>query len=168
MRRSSCGGGGGGHCESFFLVSNPTRWSLSFILGPLHWSSVSSVFPTSREHRNIVQWCTNIYPNSLFPDTLKVKQNGVLPSLSNESHYPSPHVPPSLTAETIGAGAVCFLYLLRSTESWSGVGKVWASWECSINQIMYLGNILLLYIVPLSIIRISTSFCTWGLFFFVI
>ena len=40
------------------LIIYSARWSFSFILGPLHWSSVSSVFPTSREYRNIVQWCT--------------------------------------------------------------------------------------------------------------
>ena len=39
------------------LVSYPARWSFPFILGPLHWSSI---FPTSREHRNIVQLCTNL------------------------------------------------------------------------------------------------------------
>ena len=39
-----------------YLVSNPVRWSLSFILGPLLWSSI---FPTSREQRIIVQLCTN-------------------------------------------------------------------------------------------------------------
>ena len=38
------------------LVSYPTRWSFSFILGPLHWSSI---FLTSSEQRNIVQLCTN-------------------------------------------------------------------------------------------------------------
>ena len=37
------------------LVSHPTRWSFSFILGPLH---CLIIFPTSREHRNIVQSCT--------------------------------------------------------------------------------------------------------------
>ena len=44
----------------FPLVSYPARWSFFFTLGPLHWS-------TSREHRNIVQLCTN------FP--LDVKSN---------------------------------------------------------------------------------------------
>jgi len=39
------------------LVSYPARWSFPFILGPLHWSSIC---PTSREHRNIVQLCTII------------------------------------------------------------------------------------------------------------
>ena len=38
------------------VVSYPAKWSLSFILGPLHWSSI---FPTSREQRNIVQLYTN-------------------------------------------------------------------------------------------------------------
>ena len=37
------------------LVSYPAIWSFPFILGPLHWSSI---FPTSREHRNKVQLCT--------------------------------------------------------------------------------------------------------------
>ena len=45
------------------LVSYPTRWSFSFILGPLHWSSSwqwqPSIFLTSRGKRNIVQLCTN-------------------------------------------------------------------------------------------------------------
>ena len=41
----------------FPLVSYPTRWSFSFILGPLHWSSI---FLTSREQRNIVQLCTTL------------------------------------------------------------------------------------------------------------
>ena len=36
-------------------VSHPIRWSFSFILGPLH---CLIIFPTSREHRNIVQSCT--------------------------------------------------------------------------------------------------------------
>ena len=40
------------------VVSHSTRWSSSFILGPLHWSSIF-IFLTSREHKNIVQWCTN-------------------------------------------------------------------------------------------------------------
>ena len=39
-----------------WVVSYPTRWSFSFILGPLHWSSI---FLTSSEQRNIVQLCTN-------------------------------------------------------------------------------------------------------------
>ena len=39
----------------FLVVSYPSRWSFSFILGPLHWSSI---FLTSREQRNIVQLCT--------------------------------------------------------------------------------------------------------------
>ena len=39
-----------------WLVSYPTRWSFTFILGPLHWSSI---FLTSREQRNIVQLCTS-------------------------------------------------------------------------------------------------------------
>ena len=38
------------------VVSHPTRWSFSFILRPLHWSSL---FPTSREQRNMVQLWTN-------------------------------------------------------------------------------------------------------------
>ena len=38
-------------------MSGPARTSFPFILGPLHWSSI---FPTSREHRNIVQlWTTH-------------------------------------------------------------------------------------------------------------
>ena len=40
------------------VVSHSTRWSSPFILGPLHWSSIF-IFLTSREHKNIVQWCTN-------------------------------------------------------------------------------------------------------------
>ena len=39
------------------LVSYPSRWSFSFTLGPLHWSSI---FITSREQRNIVQLCTRL------------------------------------------------------------------------------------------------------------
>ena len=100
------------------------------------------------------------YP-SHCPLSSYVKWNKLVYSRLFRMNYTTDHPIASLTAETIGAGTGCFLYLLRSTESWSGVGKVWASWECSINQIMYLGNILLLYIVPLSKIRISTSFCTW-------
>ena len=42
------------------LVSCPARWSFSFILGHLHQSSI---FPTSRRNRNIVQLCTNIGPH---------------------------------------------------------------------------------------------------------
>ena len=40
------------------VVSSPARWSFSFTLGPLRWSSI---FLTSREHRNIniVQSCTS-------------------------------------------------------------------------------------------------------------
>ena len=34
------------------LVSYPSRWSLSFIIGPLHWSS-----PPSRQKRNIPHLC---------------------------------------------------------------------------------------------------------------
>ena len=34
-----------------FVVSYPARWSFPFLLWPLHWSSI---FPTSRENRNIV------------------------------------------------------------------------------------------------------------------
>ena len=37
------------------LVSYLNRWSFSSILGPLH---LSSLFLTSREHKNIVQLCT--------------------------------------------------------------------------------------------------------------
>ena len=44
------------HKSHILLVSYPTRWSFSFILGPLHWSSI---FLTSRGKRNIVQLCTN-------------------------------------------------------------------------------------------------------------
>ena len=43
------------------LVSYPTRWSFSFILGPLHWSSI---FLTSSEQRNIVQLCTKWAPTA--------------------------------------------------------------------------------------------------------
>ena len=39
------------------VVSYPTRWSFSFIPGPLHWSSI---FLTSRGKRNIVQLCTSL------------------------------------------------------------------------------------------------------------
>ena len=46
------------HSESP-LVSYPARCSISFVLGPLHWSSI---FPTTREHKNIVQLCTTIPP----------------------------------------------------------------------------------------------------------
>ena len=42
------------NCLCFSLVSYPTRLSFSFILGLLQRSSV---FPTSRENRNIVQLC---------------------------------------------------------------------------------------------------------------
>ena len=41
------------------LVSYLARCSISFILGPLHWSSI---FPKTREHKNIVQLCTTIPP----------------------------------------------------------------------------------------------------------
>ena len=44
------------HSESP-LVSYLARCSISFILGPLHWSSI---FPTRKEHKNIVQLCTTI------------------------------------------------------------------------------------------------------------
>ena len=44
-----------------YVVSFPTRWSFSFILGPLHWS-----FLTSREQRNIVQLCTRHHIMSHF------------------------------------------------------------------------------------------------------
>ena len=40
------------------IVSYPTRWSFSYIMGHLQWSSI---FPTSREHRNILQLCIYIY-----------------------------------------------------------------------------------------------------------
>ena len=41
-----------------------TRWSFSFLLGPLYWSSI---FPTSREHRNVVQlWTAPLLSFSLF------------------------------------------------------------------------------------------------------
>ena len=39
-------------CSLSHLSSYPSRWSFSFTLGPLHWSSI---FLTSREQRNIVQ-----------------------------------------------------------------------------------------------------------------
>ena len=42
------------------LVSYPTRWSFSFILGHMHWSCI---FLTSREPRNIVQLCTRSSPS---------------------------------------------------------------------------------------------------------
>ena len=48
---------------SHHLVSYPTRWSFSFILGPLHWSSI---FLTSRGKRNIVQLCTNTGPKQVL------------------------------------------------------------------------------------------------------
>ena len=38
------------------VASYPAKWSFVFSLGPLHWSSIC---PTSREHRNIVQLCTS-------------------------------------------------------------------------------------------------------------
>ena len=38
------------------IVSYLAWWPFFFILGLLHWSSI---FPPSREHRNIVQLCTN-------------------------------------------------------------------------------------------------------------
>ena len=42
------------------LVSYPTRWSFSFILGPLHWSSNIQ----GQIKRNIVQLCTTSVPTS--------------------------------------------------------------------------------------------------------
>ena len=40
---------------NFNVVRYPARWPFPSTLGPLHWSSI---FPTSREHRNIVHLCT--------------------------------------------------------------------------------------------------------------
>ena len=54
-------------CSSFCnsnVVSHLTRWSFSFILGPLHWSCI---FPTSREQRNIVQLWTNSNGDRALP-----------------------------------------------------------------------------------------------------
>ena len=42
------------------IVSYQTRWFFSYIMGHLQWSSI---FPTSREHRNILQLCINICIN---------------------------------------------------------------------------------------------------------
>ena len=55
------------------LVSYPTRWSLPFILGPLHWS-------TSREHRNIVQFKLVRFPTHLLIEVafFKVKRGPCL------------------------------------------------------------------------------------------
>ena len=42
------------------IVSYPTRWFFSYMMGHLQWSYI---FPTSREHRNILQLCINICIN---------------------------------------------------------------------------------------------------------
>ena len=39
-----------------WIVSYPTRWSFSFILGPLHWSSISNIQRTQK-----LQLCTTTY-----------------------------------------------------------------------------------------------------------
>ena len=51
----------------WLLISYPARWSFLFILGTLHWSSI---FPTSREHKNIEQLCTSWLP-ALLTDAIK-------------------------------------------------------------------------------------------------
>ena len=154
-------------CRIMNTLANTSRLGIFWIRnrGKMNILPITSEVRISpvRIHNRFYPWYHSIFPHMLSETSWCVPvffEWIILPIITPE--------PPSLTAETIGAETGCFLYLLRSTESWSGVGKVWASWECSINQIMYLGNILLLYIVPFSKIRISTSFCTWGIFFFFI
>jgi len=85
---------------TFPLDSHWTRWSFSFILGPLHWSfswqwqpciavcglvmtllwtelaDFAQFFPTSREQRNIVQLCTNvIYTYCIYTDVVNCNGN---------------------------------------------------------------------------------------------
>ena len=57
------------------------RRSFSSLLGPLHWSSI---FPTPREHRNIVQLCT-IHTSALYIDCFAVYYQ------HNHQFYLPPH-----------------------------------------------------------------------------
>ena len=57
------------------IVRNPSRWSFSFIVGPLH---LSSIFPTSKEHRSRVQLYTRIHPFfSSFQALLTIRIVGI-------------------------------------------------------------------------------------------
>ena len=55
-------------------LSDPARWSVSIILGPLHWSSI---FPTSRGHRKKVYLCTSTTSSdfALTSSTARVTPN---------------------------------------------------------------------------------------------
>ena len=68
-----CGWFSGDWKGTMYLVSYPTRWSFSFILGLLHWSSI---FPTSREHRNYSAVMYYIVPSTIpfhFPGMWRIK-----------------------------------------------------------------------------------------------
>ena len=63
------------------VLKNP--WTFSFLLAPLHWSSI---FPTSREHRNVVQLCTSFsgsqcigYTQNKIPGNAQMLNSTLLP-----------------------------------------------------------------------------------------
>ena len=71
----------------FSVVSYPTRWSFSLILGPLHWSSI---FLTSKGKRNIVQLCTNFSASSTKFFPLRTAMTLILMAFKMSLRYMKP------------------------------------------------------------------------------